>query len=83
MALIGWISMSQGVHDEVERMLDECVAACVPDPQARANWRTDPSAISACPDPWNSLWAATTVSGAGGSMGFDPYTGNQPAGIVA
>ncbi|WP_062992104.1 ATP-binding protein [Nocardia anaemiae] len=39
MAMIGWISMCQGVHADAERILDECVAACVTDPTARANWR--------------------------------------------
>ncbi|WP_330230125.1 LuxR C-terminal-related transcriptional regulator [Nocardia sp. NBC_00508] len=42
MALIGWISMCQGVHDDAERMLDECIIACVPDPAARSGWREHP-----------------------------------------
>ncbi|MEV6319949.1 AAA family ATPase [Nocardia sp. NPDC051787] len=42
LALIGWISMCQGVHGDAERMLDECVAICVPDPAARAGWREHP-----------------------------------------
>ncbi|WP_435593428.1 hypothetical protein [Nocardia sp. bgisy118] len=42
MALIGWISMCQGVHDDATRMLDECVATCVPDPATRSEWREHP-----------------------------------------
>ncbi|MFE7802465.1 LuxR C-terminal-related transcriptional regulator [Nocardia sp. NPDC057440] len=42
MALIGWISMCQGVHDDAERMLDDCVAACIEDPEVRENWRNTP-----------------------------------------
>ncbi|MGK8557124.1 hypothetical protein [Nocardia gipuzkoensis] len=42
LSLIGWISMCQGVHGDAERMLDECVATCVPDPAARSGWREHP-----------------------------------------
>ncbi|MEU2041969.1 helix-turn-helix transcriptional regulator [Nocardia niwae] len=30
MSLIAWISLCQGLHHDAERMLDECVALCVP-----------------------------------------------------
>lgn len=39
MALIGWVSLCQGIQGDVERMLDECVASCIPDPHVRATWR--------------------------------------------
>ncbi|MGW5383246.1 helix-turn-helix transcriptional regulator [Nocardia sp. NPDC003963] len=42
MSLIAWISMCQGLHIEAERMLDECVARCVPDAADRLRWREDP-----------------------------------------
>ncbi|MEU7769186.1 AAA family ATPase [Nocardia sp. NPDC049190] len=42
MSLIGWISMCQGVHEDAARMLDECVAVCVPDPATREGWREHP-----------------------------------------
>ncbi|WP_281918655.1 helix-turn-helix transcriptional regulator [Nocardia sputorum] len=39
MSLIAWISLCQGLHHDADRMLDECVALCVPDPAARTGWR--------------------------------------------
>ncbi|WP_433194646.1 helix-turn-helix transcriptional regulator [Nocardia sp. CA-107356] len=51
MALIGWISMCQGMQKDAERMLDECVAACVSDPEVRANWRRDPETDLGLPAP--------------------------------
>lgn len=42
MALLGWISMCQGVHEDAGRMLDDCVATCVEDPEVAADWRADP-----------------------------------------
>ncbi|MEV6279407.1 AAA family ATPase [Nocardia sp. NPDC051832] len=42
LALIGWISLCQGDHDNAERMLDECVTACVSEPAARDSWRRHP-----------------------------------------
>ncbi|WP_329405552.1 LuxR C-terminal-related transcriptional regulator [Nocardia vinacea] len=50
-ALIGWISMCQGLHDDAERMLEECVAACVTDPTAQANWRHAPERDRGLPAP--------------------------------
>ncbi|MFD0361304.1 LuxR C-terminal-related transcriptional regulator [Nocardia sp. GCM10030253] len=51
MALIGWISMCQGEHDDAERMLDECVAACVGDPEVLASWRDSPERDLGLPAP--------------------------------
>ncbi len=42
MSLIAWISLCQGMHRDAERMLDECVALCVPDAAARSRWREQP-----------------------------------------
>ncbi|MEV6326086.1 LuxR C-terminal-related transcriptional regulator [Nocardia sp. NPDC051787] len=42
MALIGWVAMWQGQHEETERMLEECVTACTTDPAVRQNWRQTP-----------------------------------------
>ncbi|MBF6468387.1 hypothetical protein IU427_24920 [Nocardia beijingensis] len=39
MSLIAWISLCQGLHHDADRMLDECVALCVPDLAARTGWR--------------------------------------------
>ncbi|MGW4094424.1 ATP-binding protein [Nocardia sp. NPDC004718] len=39
MSLITWISLCQGMHRDADRMLEDCVALCVPDPAARAGWR--------------------------------------------
>ncbi|MGW4325053.1 helix-turn-helix transcriptional regulator [Nocardia sp. NPDC004573] len=39
MSLIAWISLCQGLHHDTDRMLDECVALCVPDLAARTGWR--------------------------------------------
>ncbi|NUP25568.1 MAG: LuxR family transcriptional regulator [Nocardia sp.] len=42
MSLIAWISMCQGMHRDAERMLDDCVACCVPDAATRSSWRDEP-----------------------------------------
>ncbi len=42
MSLIAWISMCQGMHQDAERMLDECVARCVPGDADRLRWRAEP-----------------------------------------
>ncbi|UAK30396.1 AAA family ATPase [Nocardia asteroides] len=39
MAAIAWLALTQGDHDNAERVLEECVAACLPDARDRANWR--------------------------------------------
>ncbi|WP_040835758.1 helix-turn-helix domain-containing protein [Nocardia brevicatena] len=39
MVLIGWVSLCQGLPDDAARMLDGCVAACIPDPSARPDLR--------------------------------------------
>ncbi|WP_433715348.1 helix-turn-helix transcriptional regulator [Nocardia sp. CA-084685] len=56
MALTAWLTSCQGVHDEAAQMLDECVAACVPDAAARSNWRDDPMADLGLPAPVDFAW---------------------------
>ncbi|WP_327118107.1 LuxR C-terminal-related transcriptional regulator [Nocardia sp. NBC_01730] len=51
MSMIGWISLCQGAHEDAERMLDDCVALCVPDPAARAGWREHPERDLGLPAP--------------------------------
>ncbi|MBF6175751.1 ATP-binding protein [Nocardia blacklockiae] len=41
MAATAWISLCQGLSDEAERMLEQCVERCVPAADAAA-WRADP-----------------------------------------
>ncbi|MEU0506904.1 AAA family ATPase [Nocardia sp. NPDC005998] len=42
-ALIGWISLCQGLPEDAERLLEECVAVCVV-PTEGVRWRDDPCA---------------------------------------
>ncbi|MGO4617787.1 LuxR C-terminal-related transcriptional regulator [Nocardia sp. 2YAB30] len=42
MAAIGMLALLQGCPGDAERMLEDCVAACVPDPDSRRNWRDTP-----------------------------------------
>ncbi|WP_169811343.1 helix-turn-helix transcriptional regulator [Nocardia anaemiae] len=51
MALTAWVTMCQGVHDDAARILDECVAACIPDAEVGANWRNDPTTDLGLPAP--------------------------------
>lgn len=39
MTALVWLAVVQGNHEDAERVLEDCVAACVPDPNTRANWR--------------------------------------------
>ncbi len=43
MAATAWITLCQGQHEDAERLLDECVAVCCPDPEGRSQLRADPS----------------------------------------
>lgn len=42
MAQIAWIALWEGRRDQAERMLDQAVAACIPEPDTRRRWRRDP-----------------------------------------
>ncbi|WP_369023358.1 AAA family ATPase [Nocardia cyriacigeorgica] len=50
-AMIGWISMCQGIPADAERLLDECVAVCLPEPDAAARVRREPEADFGLPAP--------------------------------
>ncbi|MFG1791877.1 LuxR C-terminal-related transcriptional regulator [Nocardia sp. NPDC049149] len=41
-ALMAWLSLMCGGYQDAERLLDECVALCLPDPAACADWRACP-----------------------------------------
>ncbi|MFE9324197.1 LuxR C-terminal-related transcriptional regulator [Nocardia sp. NPDC052278] len=56
MALIGWLAMWQGQHGETERMLEECVAACISDPAVRQDWRQTPEVDLGLPAPVEFVW---------------------------
>ncbi len=51
MAMIGWISLCQGIPAEAERLLDDCVAACVADPGAVERARREPETDLGLPAP--------------------------------
>ncbi|WP_339374451.1 LuxR C-terminal-related transcriptional regulator [Nocardia veterana] len=51
MALIAWLTMCQGVPGEAARLLDDCVATCLPDQEAIAAWRGDSTADLVLPAP--------------------------------
>ncbi|MFQ6391868.1 ATP-binding protein [Nocardia sp. KC 131] len=61
MALIGWVSLCQGLPDDAERMLDECVRVCVADPGAQAAWRQDPTVDLGLPASVEFLWGSTLL----------------------
>lgn len=42
MALITWICLCQGEHEDAERMLEDCVTACLSDPETGTDWRRTP-----------------------------------------
>ncbi|MGF6881338.1 putative ATPase/DNA-binding CsgD family transcriptional regulator [Nocardia sp. GAS34] len=58
MTSIGWLSMVQGSYEDLERMLEECAAACIEDPNVRQNWRTAPETDIGLPAPLEFLWGA-------------------------
>ncbi|MGO4616854.1 hypothetical protein AB4305_20000 [Nocardia sp. 2YAB30] len=39
MAMIVWLTLCQGEPADAERMLEDCVTACIPDAHSRRNWR--------------------------------------------
>ncbi|WP_433199361.1 LuxR C-terminal-related transcriptional regulator [Nocardia sp. CA-107356] len=62
MALIGWLALLQGRNDDAERMLEECVAACIDDPKIRQNWRQAPEADIGLPAPVEVLWGVELMA---------------------
>ncbi|MEU7769646.1 AAA family ATPase [Nocardia sp. NPDC049190] len=39
MAHVALAAMAQGLLEDAERMLEECITVCIPDPDLRAHWR--------------------------------------------
>ncbi|MEU7769567.1 AAA family ATPase [Nocardia sp. NPDC049190] len=39
MAVLAWLALMQGLPEDAERMLEDCVTACVSDADAAATWR--------------------------------------------
>ncbi|MEV6428033.1 LuxR C-terminal-related transcriptional regulator [Nocardia sp. NPDC051463] len=60
MALVAWLALCQGLHEDAERMLEDCVDACVSDPKIpkRENWRQTPETDAGLPAPVEYLWGA-------------------------
>ncbi len=42
MAQVAWIALWEGRRDQAEGVLDQAVAACIPEPDIRRHWRRDP-----------------------------------------
>lgn len=57
-ALIGWLALCQGRHEDAGRMLEDCVARCVSDPMVRQHWRQDPETGIGLPAPVEYVWGA-------------------------
>lgn len=57
-ALVGWMSLCQGLPREAERRLDECVAACVTDPALRSASVADPDIDLGLPAQVEYLWGS-------------------------
>ncbi|WP_306358527.1 MULTISPECIES: AAA family ATPase [unclassified Nocardia] len=60
-ALIGWVALCQGLADEAERMLDECVAELEPDPELVARWRRQPTVDAGFPAAVDYLWGSVLL----------------------
>ncbi|MEU7632488.1 AAA family ATPase [Nocardia sp. NPDC049220] len=41
MAVMVRLALTQGIYDDAEQLLEDCVAACIPDAEARSKWRHD------------------------------------------
>ncbi|WP_416562033.1 hypothetical protein [Nocardia testacea] len=60
-ALVGWMSLCQGLPREAERLLDECVAACITDPALRRASVTDPDTDFGLPAQVEYLWGSVLL----------------------
>ncbi|MEU7767974.1 LuxR C-terminal-related transcriptional regulator [Nocardia sp. NPDC049190] len=56
MALIGWLALIQGRRGDAEQILEDCVIACIADPQTRQNWRQAPEADIGLPALFEFVW---------------------------
>ncbi|WP_327146981.1 ATP-binding protein [Nocardia sp. NBC_01327] len=59
-ALIGSLSMCQGLPGEAQSMLNDCVASCL-EPQARTTWREDPAVDIGLPALVEYLWGSVLM----------------------
>jgi predicted ATPase/DNA-binding CsgD family transcriptional regulator len=55
-ALLGWIALWQGRSAYTARLLDECAAVCLPDPELRRRWRDTTDADIGLPAPVEFTW---------------------------
>ncbi|MBU3067509.1 AAA family ATPase [Nocardia sp. NEAU-G5] len=60
LALIGWLSLCQGVRDDALRMLDDAVAICL-EPQGLSQWPADPATDLGLPASVEYLWGSTLM----------------------
>ncbi|WP_327119146.1 AAA family ATPase [Nocardia sp. NBC_01730] len=58
MATIALLAALQGCDEDAERMLEDCVAACIPDPDTRRNWRHTAESDIGLPAPAEFAWGA-------------------------
>ncbi|MEU7769586.1 AAA family ATPase [Nocardia sp. NPDC049190] len=39
MAASGWLALMQGLRKDAEKLLEDCITACIADPDVRSNWQ--------------------------------------------
>ncbi|WP_433633499.1 ATP-binding protein [Nocardia sp. CA-120079] len=61
MATIAWLATLQGTLDDAEQLLEDCVAACIPDPDTRRNWRDTAETDIGLPAPVEFAWGAELI----------------------
>ena len=61
MATIAWLATLQGTLEDAEQMLEDCVAAYIPDPDARRNWRDTAETDIGLPAPVEFAWGAELI----------------------
>ncbi|MFE9320133.1 LuxR C-terminal-related transcriptional regulator [Nocardia sp. NPDC052278] len=61
MATIAWLATLQGTIEDAEQMLEDCVAACIPDPDTRRNWRDTAETDIGLPAPVEFAWGAELI----------------------
>ncbi|WP_084509203.1 ATP-binding protein [Nocardia pseudovaccinii] len=61
LATIAWLATLQGTIEDAEQMLEDCVAACIPDPDTRRNWRDTAETDIGLPAPVEFAWGAELI----------------------
>ncbi|MGW4774900.1 ATP-binding protein [Nocardia sp. NPDC004278] len=56
MAAVTLFALVQGCPEDAERMLEDCVTACLPDPDTRRNWRHTADTDIGLPAPVEHTW---------------------------